>query len=242
MLPDELIGHPVDALFIGLQPDSLQMGREPAFFPVRDLGQDVAHEVDLAALPGGAQPFLSDRGRDSGVGVGEAERRPLHAPGFELPEEEPPRVLRLVEHRLHSQDLPNDDGAVREWLTPVLEDNYNHRHSSQLYALFDGMPDELARDLRLQAAFKRLIEIKLERHWTDNKRGFMSFGLVQLGQTAASLGVRDLAYRSLEPLVKRYWYHNLASTHDDNALFNMDISGGLPAVIRPSRRLALGDD
>lgn len=125
----------------------------------------------------------------------------------------------------------NEDGAVREWLTPVLEDNYNHRHSSQLYALFDGMPEEIARDPELQAAFKRLIELKLDRHWTDNKRGFMSFGLVQLGQAAASLGDRDLAYRSLEPLVKRYWYHNLASTHDDDALFNMDISGGLPAVI-----------
>src|SRR5512143_2719270 len=34
--------------------------------------------------------------------------------------------------------LVNGDGAVQEWLTPQLADNYNHRHNSQLYALFDG--------------------------------------------------------------------------------------------------------
>jgi len=129
--------------------------------------------------------------------------------------------------------LINDDGAVKEWLTPKLEDNYNHRHSSQLYPLFDGMPDEIARSPELQAAFKRVIELKLDRHWSDWERrgGYMSFGLVQVGQAAASLGDADLAWRSLVPLINRYWFHNLASTHNYRSLFNMDISGGMPAVL-----------
>jgi hypothetical protein len=129
--------------------------------------------------------------------------------------------------------LINEDGAVKEWLTPELEDNYDHRHSSQLYALYDGMPDEIAQDPELQAAFKRVIELKLERHWThqQKRRGFMSFGLVQLGQAATSLGEVDLAYRCLVPLVNHYWLHNLASMHNYKSLFNMDISGGMPAVI-----------
>jgi hypothetical protein len=127
----------------------------------------------------------------------------------------------------------NADGAVKEWLTLKLEDNYDHRHSSQLYALFDGMPEEIARDPKLRAAFKRLIELKLERHWTNWQRqgGFMSFGLVQLGQAAASLQDAALAYRCLVPLLNRYWLHNLASTHNAKKLFNMDISGGMPAVL-----------
>ena len=127
----------------------------------------------------------------------------------------------------------NEDGAVKEWLTPKLEDNYDHRHSSQLYSLYDGMPDEIAQSPELQAAFKRVIELKLERHWThqQERRGFMSFGLVQLGQAATSLGEADLAYRCLVPLVNHYWLHNLASMHNYKSLFNMDISGGLPAVI-----------
>jgi len=129
--------------------------------------------------------------------------------------------------------LLNEDGAVKEWLTPRLTDNYNHRHSSQLYALYDGMPEEISKDPKLQAAFKKLVEIKLDRHWSnwEKQGGFMSFGLVQLGQAAASLGEADLAYRCLVPLLNRYWLHNLASMHNAKKLFNTDISGGLPAVL-----------
>ncbi len=129
--------------------------------------------------------------------------------------------------------LINGDGAVKEWLSPKLEDNYNHRHSSQLYAVFDGMPNEIASSPRLRAAFKRVIELKLERHWTnwEKQGGFMSFGLVQLGQAATSLGDGELAYRCLVPLANRYWYSSLASTHNYKKLFNTDISGGMPAVI-----------
>jgi len=129
--------------------------------------------------------------------------------------------------------LINEDGAVKEWLTPLLEDNYNHRHSSQLYPLFDGLPAEIADSPALREGFRRVIELKLDRHWTnwEQQGGYMSFGLVQTGQAAASLGDRDLAWRSFVPLVNRYWLHNLASTHNYRQLFNMDISGGMPAVL-----------
>jgi hypothetical protein len=129
--------------------------------------------------------------------------------------------------------LINEEGAIREWLTPVLADNYAHRHASQLYPVLEGMPAEIRDSPTLQAAFKRLIELKIERHWRDwqQQRGYMSFGLVQLGQAAATLGEAELAYRSLVPLINRYWLHNLASTHNYRSLFNMDVSGGMPAVI-----------
>jgi len=125
----------------------------------------------------------------------------------------------------------NEDGAVKEWLTPLLKDQYNHRHSSHLYALYDGLPDEISQDTVLKNAFKRVIEIKLDKHWKNNNSGYMSFGVVQLGQAATSLGERDLAYQCLIPLVNRYWLNNLASMHNHKSLFNMDISGGMPAVI-----------
>lgn len=129
--------------------------------------------------------------------------------------------------------LINEEGAVREWLTPVLDDNYAHRHASQLYPVFEGMPEEIRKSPALQAGFKRVIELKLERHWRDwqQQRGYMSFGLVQLGLAAATLGERELAYQSLVPLINRYWLHNMASTHNYRSLFNMDVSGGMPAVI-----------
>ena len=123
----------------------------------------------------------------------------------------------------------SEEGVVKEWTTPKLEDNLGHRHSSHLYALFDGMPEEIARDSKLQDAFRKIIETKLENHY--KRAGFMSFGVVQLGQAATSLGESELAYQSLIRLVNSYWLHNLASMHNSKSLFNMDISGGMPAVI-----------
>jgi hypothetical protein len=127
--------------------------------------------------------------------------------------------------------LISEGGYIQEWITPKLQDQLNHRHSSQLYALYDGMPEEIEKDPRLQEAFKKMIDIKLNKHWKNNSSGFMSFGLVQLGQAATSLKDRDLAYQCLIPLVQRYWLNNLASMHNHKSLFNMDISGGMPAVI-----------
>ena len=125
----------------------------------------------------------------------------------------------------------DDNGIIKEWLTPRLTNRDSHRHSSQLYPLFDGMPEEIAQSPDLQAAFRKSIEYKLDKHWKNNQRGFMSFGLVKLGQAATSLGEGELAYHCLKHLVNRFWLNNLASMHNHRSLFNMDISGGMPAVI-----------
>ena len=39
--------------------------------------------------------------------------------------------------------MVDDQGMVKEWLTPKLGDRLDHRHSSHLYALFDGLPAEI---------------------------------------------------------------------------------------------------
>ncbi len=125
----------------------------------------------------------------------------------------------------------DENGIIKEWLTPRLENNDHHRHSSQLYPLFYGLPEEIATSPELRDAFRKSIEFKLETHWKNNQRGFMSFGLVQLGQAATSLGEGELAYHCVRHLVNRFWLNNLASMHNHRSLFNMDISGGMPAVI-----------
>jgi hypothetical protein len=125
----------------------------------------------------------------------------------------------------------DDNGIIKEWLTPKLTNNDSHRHSSQLYPLYDGIPAEIANSPELRAAFRKSIEYKLEKHWKNNQVGFMSFGLVQLGQAATSLGEGELAYHCLKHLANRFWLNNLASMHNHRSLFNMDISGGMPSVI-----------
>lgn len=123
----------------------------------------------------------------------------------------------------------SSEGVVKEWLTAKIDDNLDHRHSSQLYPLYYRMPDEIGSDPILKDAFRKIVEIKLKNHY--QKAGFMSFGLVQLGQAAATLGDGELAFQSIVRLVNSYWLSNLASMHNPKSLFNMDVSGGLPAVL-----------
>lgn len=123
------------------------------------------------------------------------------------------------------------EGRIKEWLAPQLDNHDDHRHSSQLYPLYDGLPNEIAANPEIREAFKNTILHKLERHWKNNPKGFMSFGLVQLGQASASLGEAEMALDCIKHLSTRFWLNNLASTHNHRALFNMDISGGMPAVI-----------
>ena len=124
-----------------------------------------------------------------------------------------------------------ENGIIKEWLTPKLGNNDAHRHSSQLYPLYDDLPHEIANSPQLRSAFIKSVEDKLERYWKDNKRGYMSFGIVQLGQVSASLGHGEIVQRCLKHLVNGFWLNNLASMHNRRALFNMDISGGQPSVI-----------
>ncbi len=140
-----------------------------------------------------------------------------------------PRWERVLEKM--PEYMVDERGLLKEWLTPRLENNDRHRHASHLYALFDGLPEEIANNPRLRDAVRRSIEFKLDHYWRDERRGFMAFGLVQLGLAAASLGNRDLAFRSLTLLVNGYWLNNMASTHNCRELFNMDLSGGLPALV-----------
>jgi len=125
----------------------------------------------------------------------------------------------------------DENGMIKEWLTPKLANNDAHRHSSQFYALYDGITPEIDQSPELRQAFKNSIEYKLDKHWRGQRSGFMSFGLVQLGLAGASLGDADIVYESLGHLVNRFWLGNMASMHNHKTLFNMDISGGMPAVI-----------
>jgi hypothetical protein len=159
--------------------------------------------------------------------------------------------------------LINDKGAVKEWSTPLLEDNDAHRHASHLYALFNGLPKEIAGNPTLIKAFDKTLENRMEirrrefmsptlrgltalekatiPNYTpseDNGEviegrppGEMAFGIVQQGFAAASLHKSDVCGQILDWLANCYWFPNFISTHNPKAIFNTDISGGLPALI-----------
>ena len=131
----------------------------------------------------------------------------------------------------------DEDGALAEWAWPALRNNQAHRHASHLYPLLYEVDPELQCDERILQACRQAVELRL-RWRREPGNGEMAFGVVWLGLAAAHLGMADLALEAVTLLATRYWRPSLVSTHDSlvcasgkEALFNVDICGGLPALI-----------
>jgi len=135
--------------------------------------------------------------------------------------------------------LVNEKGALKEWATPLLADNESHRHCSHLYALYYGIPDEMAADTKLLNAFDEALKVKINLRRREFKGesvngrppGEMAFGLVLQGFVAASLRKADVCAELVDWLSNKYWNPNFASLHNPGKIFNIDISGGLPALV-----------
>jgi len=124
----------------------------------------------------------------------------------------------------------NSDGALQEWMWDSLQDNYHHRHVSHLYALYDLIEPEFKTNQQLRAAAQKAVDYRMDFRRNEHG-GEMAFGLVQLGMIAANLGDTDKTEEIINWLAANYWTNSLASEHNPGSLFNMDISGGFPALI-----------
>jgi len=132
-------------------------------------------------------------------------------------------------------DLPDyevgPDGAFREWIWPGLAENHEHRHASQLYALFDEQPSEIVNNPDLVNAVEHTIRKRFGHH---KKKPVMAFGLVQLGLASAHIEKNDLTQEIINYLSKGYWTSGMGSFHNRDNLFNVDISGGFPYLCASS--------
>nr|BFE86504.1 hypothetical protein GCM10020093_091050 [Planobispora longispora] len=109
-------------------------------------------------------------------------------------------------------------------------DNHAHRHASHLYPFWYERDPAFA-DPRLEAAAVLAVRRRME-WWRGAGSDEMAFGLVQLGLAAAALGLAEEAHETVTLLATRYWREeNLVSTHNRDAIFNVDVCGGLPAVV-----------
>ncbi len=132
------------------------------------------------------------------------------------------------------RDMPayqvSSDGVLREWLWPGLTDNQSHRHASQLYGLYEVPDPDLMADDKLRDAVVRTIQERMKiRH--QQSGGEMAFGMCHLAFAAANMGDAQTAYDIVQWLSRFYWTKGMATQHNPGSLFNMDISGGFPAVI-----------
>ena len=124
----------------------------------------------------------------------------------------------------------NENGELREWLWPGLEDNHAHRHVSQLYGLYDLIDPDLAANPALIEGAKKAIDKRMEVRRRESG-GEMVFGMAQMAYVAANLGEREMVSDIIKWLSAQYWSNSLATYHNPGNLFNMDLSGGFQAVI-----------
>jgi alpha-L-fucosidase 2 len=125
--------------------------------------------------------------------------------------------------------LINEDGALKEWATPELQDNYEHRHASHLYPLFYGLSDEMASSSELRQAAIKAIKKRIAYRQSGGDE--MAFGLVQLAQASISLKDKEDYAFALTRLLNNYHFRVLNPAHNRMDIFNVDIAGGLPAII-----------
>lgn len=124
----------------------------------------------------------------------------------------------------------NGKGELREWMWPGVEENHAHRHVSHLYGLFDIMDPDIRSNPALVKGARAVINEEMS-YRRSTAGGEMAFGLAQLGFAAAMLGDGHTCYEILTWLSTRYWNNNMVTTHDPGSLFNLDLSGGYPALL-----------
>jgi alpha-L-fucosidase 2 len=122
------------------------------------------------------------------------------------------------------------DGLLAEWCHPGLDDQPAHRHASHLWPLWYEPDPLITGDPRLRAAAVATVRARLA-WWAGAESDEMGYGLTQLGLAAAALGLAEEAYATVDLMAGRYWQPNLVPTHNRDEMFNVDIAGGLPAVV-----------
>lgn len=104
--------------------------------------------------------------------------------------------------------LINKDGALKEWATPELEDNYAHRHISHIYPLFPGEEISKENDPVLYSALERAVDLR--------ELGAQSgWSLAHTASIYATLGRGEQVMYMLDTLLKASTVNNFFTLHND---------------------------
>ncbi|KUL30553.1 glycosyl hydrolase family 95 catalytic domain-containing protein [Actinoplanes awajinensis] len=122
------------------------------------------------------------------------------------------------------------DGELAEWLDPRFDDNHAHRHCSHLYPFYYSGDPVIEENPALRAAAVKAVRSRL-RWWLSEASDEMGYGLALLGVAAARLGLAAEAHAALTRISSAYWRPNLVPTHNRDHMFNVDLAGGLPALV-----------
>jgi len=125
------------------------------------------------------------------------------------------------------------DGTLAEW-NGEWPEHIEHRHASQLQGLWYDPDPRLLEGALKEAAIETVrakIAWRAEKPEGPPGRMEMAFGLSSIGLAAAALGDSESAYQCALWLARDHFTPALTTTHDAGAIFNLDASGALPAVV-----------
>lgn len=119
----------------------------------------------------------------------------------------------------------NDDGAIKEWTHPDLQDRYDHRHVSHLYPVWPGHeinPEdtpELFRAAKIAAAKK-------------GRGNGSAHGLAHMALIGARLKNADLVEGNLRFMLgSGFVLPSFGTYHNIGRIYNLDMLNCLPAVV-----------
>jgi alpha-L-fucosidase 2 len=105
----------------------------------------------------------------------------------------------------------NEDGAVKEWMHPLLKDNYQHRHQSHVYPVFPGYEITEEENPELFSAFVTAIKKRLVIGLTAQT----SWSFAHMACNYARMEEGDLALECLDNISRSCIMNNFFTVHND---------------------------
>ncbi len=133
-------------------------------------------------------------------------------------------------------DMPeyqiNEDGAIREWMHPDFDDNYQHRHQSHIYPLFPGHEITEESSPELYEACR----IAIEKRLTIGLSSQTGWSLAFMANVYARLGDGDMAVETLNILSRCCLGQNLFTYHNDWRRMGVTSGGSRADITIPDGR------
>src|SRR5690606_3376115 len=109
----------------------------------------------------------------------------------------------------------NQDGALKEWLTQNKQENYNHRHFSHLYPVFQSREFDKESNPKLWEAARTAFDKRLEA-WLLNEDGDTSstHGRMHSALCATQFNMPELIEEIFQLLIEHQcFYSSLMMSH-----------------------------
>lgn len=121
--------------------------------------------------------------------------------------------------------LINDDGALKEWASPSLDDHYDHRHVSHLYPVWPGHEINPEDTPQLFAAAE--VAARKRGRGNGSAHGLAHMALIGTRLKDAGLVGGNLRFM----LSNDYLLRSLFTFHNPGRIYNADMLHSLPAVV-----------